>query len=380
VPVGTVLVAHPSVDLYGSDLQLLESVHGLTAAGWRVVVTLPGTGPLADRLAAAGAELRVVDVPVLRKSMLNARGLLRLVLDCARILPLMLRTLRQVRPDAVYVNTVTIPFWLVVARLTGRHTLAHVHEAEDDVRGVVAFLLNAPLLFASTIVVNSRAARETLLRAVSALAKRTQVVHNGLPGPAEEPTPPPVGAEGPRRVVLVGRLSPRKGNDVALEALARLRTEGRDVRLELYGSVFPGYEWFEEQLRARSAEPDLSGAVHFAGYTSPTWPALARADVVLVPSRAEPFGNTAVEAQLAARPVVVSAVQGLREIVTDGVTGLLVPPGDAAALAGAIAGLLDDPQRAGELAAAGHRSAQENFSLDRYRTAITEAVARTAGH
>jgi len=378
VPAGTVLVCHPSVDLYGSDLQLLESVSGLTAAGWRVVVTLPGTGPLADRLAAAGAELRVVDVPVLRKSMLNVGGLLRLVLDCARSLPVMLRTLRQVRPDAVYVNTVTVPFWLVVARLTGRRTLVHVHEAEDDVRGLVAFLLNAPLLFASTIVVNSRAARDTLLRAVRVLAKRTQVVHNGLPGPAEEPAVPSATTDGPHRIVLVGRLSPRKGSDVALEAVSRLRAEGRDVRLELYGSVFPGYEWFEEQLRARSAEPDLTGAVHFGGYTSPTWPALAGADVVLVPSRAEPFGNTAVEAQLAARPVVVSAVQGLREIVTDGETGLLVPPDDPEALARAVASLLDDPQRARDLAAAGHRSARENFSLDRYRSAITEAVARTA--
>jgi glycosyltransferase involved in cell wall biosynthesis len=86
-----------------------------------------------------------------------------------------------------------------------------------------------------------------------------------------------------------------------------------------------------------------------------------------------------VEAQLAARPVVASAVQGLREIVTDGATGLLVAPADPDALAGAIASLLDDPDHAREIAAAGHRSARENFSIDRYRSAITAAVARTAG-
>jgi glycosyltransferase involved in cell wall biosynthesis len=99
---------------------------------------------------------------------------------------------------------------------------------------------------------------------------------------------------------------------------------------------------------------------------------------VLVPSRAEPFGNTALEAQLAGRPVVASAVQGLQEIVTDGETGLLVPPDDPVALAAAIATLLDDPERARAMALAGHRSAQANFSLDRYRSAITDAVARTA--
>jgi glycosyltransferase involved in cell wall biosynthesis len=243
---------------------------------------------------------------------------------------------------------------------------------------MVSFLLNAPLLVAATVLVNSRAAQATLLRAVPALRRRTSVVHNGLPGPPDEPTPPASPTDGPRRIVLVGRLSPRKGNDVALEALALLRAEGRDISLELYGSVFPGYEWFEEQLRARSYESDLAGSVHFGGYTSPTWPALARAEVVLVPSRAEPFGNTALEAQLAGRPVVASAVQGLQEIVTDEKTGLLVPPDDPAALAAAIASLLDDPERARRLAAAGQRSAKANFGLERYRGAITEAVARTA--
>jgi hypothetical protein len=200
------------------------------------------------------------------------------------------------------------------------------------------------------------------------------VVHNGVPGPDLPPAPP--SADGTRRIVLVGRLSPRKGTDVAVEALALLRAQGRDVELELCGSVFPGYEWFEEQLRARAAAPDLAGAVRFSGYTSPTWPALARAEVVLVPSRAEPFGNAAVEAQLAGRPVIASAVQGLAEIVTSGETGLLVPPDDATALAAAIATVLDDPVLARSLADAGRASAERQFTTGRYRAAITEAVQR----
>ena len=374
--VGTVLVAHPSADLYGSDLQLLESVRGLTDAGWRVEVSLPAPGPLVDRLREAGAAVGLLDVPVLRKSLLRPAGFLRLVAGSARALPAMLRLLRATGPDAVYVNTVTVPLWLVAARLARRPALCHVHEAEDDAPRLVSTLLNAPLLLSRTVVVNSRAAAGTLLRAVPPLASRTEVVHNGVPGPGRAPVP--AGADGgPRRVVLVGRLSPRKGTDVAVEALALLRAQGRDVRLELCGSVFPGYEWFEDQLRARAAEPDLAGAVTFSGYTSPTWPALARAEVVLVPSRAEPFGNAAVEAQLAGRPVVASAVQGLAEIVTSGETGLLVPPDDAPALAAAIAAVLDDPALARSLADAGRASAERQFTTGRYRAAISEAVQRT---
>lgn len=375
--VGTVLVAHPSADLYGSDLQLVESVRGLTAAGWRVEVSLPGPGPLEERLRDAGATVGVLDVPVLRKSLLSPTGLVRLVVSSARALPAMLRLVRHTDPAVVYVNTVTVPLWLVAARLGRRPALCHVHEAEDDAPRLVSTLLNAPLLLCRTVVVNSRAAAATLLRAVPLLSARTEVVHNGVPGPGGEPAPPAPEPGTARRVVLVGRLSPRKGTDVAVEAVALLRAEGRDVDLELCGSVFPGYEWYEEELRARAAQPDLAGSVRFAGYTSPTWPALAGAEVVLVPSRAEPFGNAAVEAQLAGRPVVASAVQGLKEIVTPGETGLLVPPDDAPALAGAIRTLLDDPERARALAAAGQDSARRQFTTERYRAAIAEVVGRT---
>jgi glycosyltransferase involved in cell wall biosynthesis len=380
VPVGTVLIAHPSADLYGSDLQLLESVRGLTAAGWRVEVSLPAPGPLLARLEDAGAQVGVLGVPVLRKSLLRPAGLVGLVADSARAVPAMLRLMRRLRPDVVYVNTVTVPLWLVAARLARRPALCHVHEAEDDAGRLVSTVLNAPLLLCRTVVVNSRAAARTLLRAVPLLSGRTEVVHNGVPGPDTPPEPSAVAVDGPRRVVLVGRLSPRKGTDVAVEAVALLRAAGRDVDLELCGSVFPGYEWFEEQLRTRSADPVLAGHVRLAGYTSPTWPALARAEVVLVPSRAEPFGNAAVEAQLAARPVIASAVQGLPEIVTSGETGLLVPPDDPQALADAIARVLDDRALARSLAEAGRASAERQFSTARYRTAMTAQVERTRRH
>jgi glycosyltransferase involved in cell wall biosynthesis len=78
--------------------------------------------------------------------------------------------------------------------------------------------------------------------------------------------------------------------------------------------------------------------------------------------------------------VIASAVQGLQEIVTDGETGILVPPDDPVALAAAVARVLDDPALAHRLATAGQDSARRNFSLDRYRSAISAAVARTAGH
>ena len=178
----------------------------------------------------------------------------------------------------------------------------------------------------------------------------------------------------PFRVALIARLSPRKGIDVALEAIGLLRSMGVNASLSVAGSIFPGYEWYEEQLRERISQPDLSGAVELLGYVNPTWPILADADAVIVPSRAEPFGNTAVEALHAGRPLVASRVQGLIEVVRDGRTGLLVEPESPEALAAALAEIERDPARARELAAAGREDAAERFSVERYRDQIADAV------
>ncbi|MFC4628813.1 glycosyltransferase family 4 protein [Promicromonospora alba] len=389
----TVLLAHASVELYGSDLQLVETAAGCVDAGADVVVVLPGDGPLAERMRDVGARVETLDMPVLRKAHLTPRGIVALGVATLRALGPMTRLIRRVRPDTVLVNTLTIPAWLAAARLAGVAPVCHVHEAEADARWVVRVGLAAPLLLARAVVVNSAAARDVVVSAVPALRRRTRVVYNGVPGPPEVPVAGSGAdggadgradaAPGSAHVVLVGRLSPRKGSDVALEAVALLRGTGRDVRLTLCGSVFAGYEWFEDQLRVRAAADDLAGAVDLVGYADP-WEWFARGDVVVVPSRVEPFGNVAVQAMLAGRPVVASRTQGLAEIVKDGETGLLVRPDDPVALADAIAELLDDPARASTLAAAGRQDATERFGAQRYRAqmgrllVVRRAVVRVA--
>ena len=166
---------------------------------------------------------------------------------------------------------------------------------------------------------------------------------------------------------------------MALGAVRLLREEGRDVRLTVCGTPFAGYEWYEQELATSAASPPLDGAVSLLGYVRPTWPVLAGCDVALVPSRVEPFGNTAVEALLARRPLVASRTQGLREVVRDGETGLLVTPDDPRALADAIATLLDDRTLATELATRGRADALDRFSVEAYARQVVRAVEDTVG-
>lgn len=370
------LVAHPSPDLYGSDRQLVETVIGAIEAGWRVQVVLPADGPLRVLLQEAGAVVAVTPFPVLRKALLRPARLLGLVGSTLTATIRLARGLRRGRPDVVLVNTITIPVWLLAARLARTPVVCHVHEAEEDQHRVLRTGLAAPLLLARRVIANSAAARRALTTTVPRLGSRIDVIHNGVAGPSD-PAAARHEAGAPWRLAMVGRLSPRKGTDVALDALGLLSSQGLDVRLALCGTPFEGYEWYERELRERAGRADLEGRVDFLGYVDPTWPVLAASDVVVVPSRAEPFGNTAVEAMLARRPLVASRVQGLAEVVSHERTGLLVEPDDPVALADAVARLLGDDGLRAELAEAGLLEARSRFTTDRYRAAMAQALART---
>ncbi len=376
-----VVVVHPSPDLYGSDRQLLETIAGLVDAGWAVEVVLPVAGPLVDELRTRGAAVRVIAFPVLRKASMRPMELPRLVVGLVRATLGARRMLLRRRPDAVLVNTLTEPSWLLAARLAGVPAVCHVHEAESDQPFVVRAGLALPLLLARVVVTNSRAAAEVLADAVPPVGRRVRVVHNGVPGPEDGPTALRQRAPGdPLTIALVGRLSPRKGIDVAIDALDLLVARGVDARLRIAGTPFTGYEWYEAQVTAAASRPGVAGRVELLGYVHPTWPVLADADVVVVPSRAEPFGNTAVEAMLACRPLVASGVQGLREIVRDGDTGLLVEPGNPAALADALVRVAEDMALAAHMAEAGRADALERFSTTGYRTAMGEVLSAAVRH
>ncbi|MDQ4054463.1 MAG: glycosyltransferase family 4 protein [Actinomycetota bacterium] len=369
----TVLMANPSADLYGADLQLLESVVALRDHGWRVVVVVPSPGPLVERLTAIGAEVELLPFPVLRRADVSVRGVTSLVTATGSAMVRMRRLVVRVHPAFVYVNTITLPWWLAAARWCGLPSVCHVHEAEARDHRLVRRTLAAPLALADVTIVNSSTTFDVTAESAPYLRGRLRLVYNGVRGPAEAPTPRrPTGAF---RLLVVGRLSPRKAPDVAIEATALLRASGRDVALELCGTPGPGHEAYFRQLCHLAERPDLAGVVTITGYQSPIWPALERADVLVAPSLGESFGNAVVEAQLARRPVVATAVQGHLETVEHGVTGLLVPACDPAALAASVARLMDQPEAVRQLAFLGMRRAEARFGVRRYG----EEIAAVAG-
>lgn len=374
----TVLVANPSADLYGSDRMMVEAVRGLTERGWRTVVTVSHPGPLVSVLEESGAEVRVCAAPVVRKANLSPRGLVQLARDVRHGVPAMRELLRSVDPDVVYVSTVTVPFWLLVARTEKVPVVVHVHEAESSIPSLVRWGLAAPNTLADAVIYNSRVSR-TVGESAPLPRRRSTVIHNGVRGPATA-RPPRVEVREPE-LLFLGRLSPRKGPDVAVRALARLRDRGVRARLTLVGSVFPGYEWYERELGELVHRSGLDQQVTFTGFRSDVWPALAAADIVVVPSRAEEsFGNTVIEGALAARPLVVSDHTGLREASEHLSAVVPVAPDDPVAVADAVHAIIRDWSSYRDRAVADAGDTARRYAPERYRSeveALLAAVART---
>ncbi|MFY0407466.1 glycosyltransferase family 4 protein [Solicola sp. PLA-1-18] len=371
-----VLVTHPSADMYGSDRVLLESVEGLVASGWDVTVTVPAAGPLVQEVLSRGAGVEICEAPVLRKSMLSPKGLVRLAYRCLRDGVRGLRLIRRVDPDVVLVNTVTVPLWPLLARLARRTVVVHVHEAEASARPLLRRVLGAPLLLAHQVMVNSQFSLGVLLDSWPRIGGRCTVVLNGVPGPSEV-TSPRESLDGGVRLLYVGRLSPRKGVDVAVEAVAELGRRGVEANLDVVGAVFPGYEWFEEELRDAAAP--LEGRVRLHGFATSVWPYLEAADVALVPSRLdEPFGNTAVEAVLAARPLVVSATSGLLEAASGYPTARSVGPGDPLAIADAVEALVADWTDVRRLTSTSRAIANDRHAPSVYGRQVSQIVEQAS--
>jgi phosphatidylinositol alpha-mannosyltransferase len=156
-----------------------------------------------------------------------------------------------------------------------------------------------------------------------------------------------------RRILFVGRLHPRKGFPLAVDAFARLAVDRPDLQLIVVGEG-------AERAAIDRLDPQVRGRVRMLGaVANRDLPEIAVAcDAFVAPNTGgESFGVVLIEAMAAGLPVVATRIPGFDEVVTDGVDGILIPPGDLGALVGALAGVLDDAARARSFSAAGRARA-----------------------
>lgn len=382
--VAVLFVDHTGV-MGGAQHSLLDIAEANREHG---AVALLEDGPFAAALERRGVRvLRLGGGDALRgvkkASVIPGAGALVAVARMARALA------RVAGPyELLYANS---PKSFLVAALAGRiarrpvvwhlrDILGEGHFSAANVRAVVS----VANWCAARVVANSHATADAFV-AAGGNAEIVTVVHNGIDAAPFDALPPDtracvraeLGIPGDAFVVgCFSRLHPWKGQAMLLDAVARMPAVHA---LLVGGALFSGEAPYEAELRARATEPALAGRVHVLGARDDVPRLLAACDVVVHPSvLAEPFGRVLVEAMLARRPVVATRTGGVPEVVSDGVTGVLVPPGDADALVGALDALRRDPVWGAALARHGSERARRRFSRDAMLAGVDRVIVEVA--
>jgi glycosyltransferase involved in cell wall biosynthesis len=268
------------------------------------------------------------------------------------------RAARATRADVVHANSIRAGIAAAAGRALGAPaTVVHVHDClpDDAVSNATRALV---ALGADVLLANSRHTADNFTRGRA--APPVHVVHN----PIDLDRFDPAGVDRaavrerlgvpPRAPLLtvVAQLTPWKGQETAIRALAGIARERPDARLLLVGeakfvSAATRYDnrAYVAGLERLVDELGLGGSVAFTGERSDVPELLAASDAVLLPSWEEPFGRVVVEAMAMERVVLATAIGGPAEVIADGTTGRLLPPRAPEAWAAAVLELLGDPER-----------------------------------
>jgi glycosyltransferase involved in cell wall biosynthesis len=321
-------VAHPG----GAETTLLRLLGALRRRGWEVTLTTPGPGPLADAGRREGLEVERLPVGPLRSR--RGPGPLRASPGALAAWPRARRL--AAAHDVCYLNGGVCG--RLLPALAGRRTVLHIH---DMVERVPRHWRRATVVFAAS----------------GAVAERLRPLHAEVVYGPVDPDPPPITppwpAGGGPIVGFVGRIEPRKGPLDLVRAAPLIRERVPGVRILIIGGDPYGAE-AEYVARVRDAE-----GVEFYGWVERADSLMRHLDVLVLPARREPFGTVLSEAMAVGTPVVASRVDGLPEVVDDGVSGALVEPGDVPALGRAVVDVL---ARREELSAGARRTAARFFT------------------
>jgi glycosyltransferase involved in cell wall biosynthesis len=358
---GHVLHFQKVAGISGSEAHLLSLLPRLRERGWDVRMLMlhehePGAWDFARALEERGVPLAAIPVG----ADVDPIAFFKLVSYLVRTRPAILHT-HLVHADAYGLLAGTLA--RVPVRISTKHGFNEFRETP-----YFGLADRAVASLAHVHIAISRGLARYLEDVEGFRGADFEIVHYGI-----DPNGEPNAYTGTKPTLLcVGRLIPIKGQVLLLRAFAEARRELPELELEIAGRG-P----LEPALKALCHELEISDAVRFLGHVAPVQKAIERAAAVVVPSMGEGFGMVALEAMERSRPVIAASIGGLGELVEDGVTGRLVPPGELEPLRAAIVELCSDLPRAAEMGDAGRRRALTRF-LQEFCTDRTELLYEAA--
>ena len=339
----------------GTQTVLSQLVLGLAARGHQQMVICLNNSwdrELVDRLRAVGADVRVVG----KMALASGYGFLS-----------MWRWLRNAQHDvAITLLFVSDVVGRIVARVAGiPRIVSSIRTRNVDYSSLQRWLVRVTMGSAEAVIINSAHVREFAINEEGAAPDRIYVIPNGVCINAYATSTDRLSfrselglSPSSKLVGSVGRLTWQKGFDVLLKAVSVMNCQD-------FALLISGVGEEEADLRALSVKLGVQKLVHFIGYRRDIPSFLSSLDLYVHPARFEGMPNAVVEAMAAARPIVASRVDGICELVENGIHGWLVPPDEPEVLAKAMSEALRNPDEARRRGVAAQRRVAEHFTLEK---------------
>ena len=346
------LLLGDTLNLGGTEGQFVAVAVGLSQAGWDVHVScIRAEGPLRSKLEDAG----LVPWTCGRGSFKSPR----LGLAVATLVRyLRMHRIQLVHSFDFYSNVLAVP----AARFAGVPAVIASQRDLGDVRSRGKQLANRLALRSATaVLVNAKSIRSRLVETRAVHPSKITVIQNGIDLGRFSPRQDRGSRDSGPVVGTLANLRREKGLDDLLRAAALLTRGGMKARFVIWGEG-P----LRAELEGLASQLGLSEAVRFAGHTTSAQDALKTLDIfVLPPTSNEGLSNALLEAMAIGLPAVATRTGGNTELIAHGRTGLLVPPGQPAALATAITRLIDEPALAARLGEQASEHARAEYSMAR---------------
>jgi glycosyltransferase involved in cell wall biosynthesis len=348
-----ILFAVHSAKLGGAERMALLEADCLQAQ-FELLLSVPD-GPLRSRF---GAHGELVDgAATLPLWGASAQRWVRSAVGTLRDAIAMTLLIRRRRVELVLTNSSVCLAPVLAARIARVPVVVHARDVPKSRLAPLVMALHGKL--ASTVIVIAdglapyfRAGRRTRLARIA----------DGISVPALANGQEPGVFGSPLRLCLVGALDPRKGQDVAVSALAKLREQGVAATLDLVGRELD--EQFAATVREQAHSLGVADEVRFVGEVEDIGPHLDRANIVIAPSRGEWTPLVLMEALARGKPVVATRVGSVAEVVHDRESGLLVSSESPVELADAIVELATDPAAASAMGERGYSHVAANFRVE----------------
>jgi len=297
------------------------------------------------------------------------RGILSLPSNLIVLWSQLIKILKEEKIDLVHTNSMTAFLGLSFpAKFCKVKLIFHLHDAilppdrggtmSNTAMSLVLFWMKA---FADCIVVVSEFVGKTIISKKPLLSEKIWILHNGLDSTKIRQPSPKVYYGGPPQLIAFGRLDPKKGFDIAIDAISILREKyGCQVKLKIIGDG-PIRSELQDQVNRKK----LNGQVELLGFKENILEYVAQGDVVVIPSVVEDSLPVAViEAMANSKIIIASKAGGIPEMITDGKEGFLVPKAKPEAIAEKIIWIIKHPDKANEMAERAYHRVKMGFTIE----------------